>query len=173
MVSLNIQTLSKWTHGVACGASWLSRVNFLPALSLISRLTQVDHDNVPALRLDPPLRNELWRITGLKVIRLHRTGGSLLMSLPSAPTNPAAPPEYCPPVRWDKDCCSAWWDEEEALRFSPTTTTFFQNWVQQELCTWPTGQVITTNSLISDSLCQHNNTIIYQGTSAEGIYGAP
>lgn len=85
-------TITSWTPG------HLNGENFL-AISLSLAIT---HDNVSALRLGPPLQRKLQWIAVLKVIRLHWTRGSLLMSLPSVPTNQAAPPEDCLPVRWDE-----------------------------------------------------------------------
>lgn len=89
---VNIKSQSNYYNYFYCCDFFLALQRELPlGLSLIKKVTQVDHDNVTSLRLDPPLQRELWWIAGLKVIRLHRTRGSLLMSLFSVPTNQAAP----------------------------------------------------------------------------------
>ncbi len=109
-------------------------MKFLSACLSSNRATQADHDSVAGLRLDSPLQRELWWTARLKVIRLHWTRGSLLISLLSVSTNQAAPPEDHLLVHWDTEWWSAWWEEEEQLKFTPTTTTFLKSWERPELC---------------------------------------
>lgn len=88
------------------------RCELPPGLSLISGVTRAGRDNVAGLRSDPPPQRELEWIEGLKVIRLQRTRGSLLMSLLRVPTKQAALPGGCPSARWEGDC-SAWWVKDQ------------------------------------------------------------
>lgn len=81
-------------------------------LSLISRVTQVDHCS-PEIR-PKSSKGAAADIVGLKVIRLHWTRGSLLMSLPSVfplTRRLHLKTAFCPLG------CAAWWEEEEQMRF--------------------------------------------------------
>lgn len=183
---VNIKSQSNYYNYFYCCDFFLALQRELPlGLSLIRKVTQVDHDNVTSLRLDLPLQRELWWIAGLKVIRLHRTRGSLLMSLFSVPTNQAAPHKATSlPAGIKTDVQpggskrSSWGSLQ--LSYRTACSSSFQ-WIS-EYCTICTHgflvhphmtysilQVIAPTLSLVILWCKSNYTLIYHETGAEGI----